>query len=1406
MKSTIIALSSLLICLIGHAQTRLWGTTYGGGTTIAGQTFGTLFSTDNNGNAHIVHKSFDLGIKAKNPEYSNLIEATNGKLYGMTCIGGAKALGVIFEYNPSNNLYVNKIDFDSINGSNPYGSLMQASNGKLYGMTRKGGTNNLGVLFEFDPITNTFTKKNDFSGTTNGSEPYGGLIQATNGKLYGMTSLGGTNSKGVLFEFDPTTNIYIKKINFNGTANGNFPSGDLMQATNGKLYGMTSAGGSVNGGILFEYNITSNVLTKLYDFTYSTACHPKGSIIQASNGNLYGLLTDGGSVNLGTIFQYNLSSGFTIKHTFPSSGNIYSPTGNIIEGTNGKLYGMAQGGLNTNGVIFDFDLNSNSFNKDIDFNGLNGHYPQASLMLASNGKMYGMTKNGGTGNRGNLFEYDPNNNTVISKLDFYDFECGIYPLGGLVKTSNDKLYGTTSEYGSLFEYNQITDTLIWKIKFNGSVNGLKSKGSLIEASNYKLYGTASEGGANNFGVFFEYDPIMDVFNKIIDFGPGKGYYPSGSLFQASNGNLYGLAKNTSTTNYVVIYEYDISLNAFSLKYSGLNNLQGATPTNSLVEATNGKLYGLTNGGGTNGKGVIFEYSISNNSYVKKVDFDGVLKGANPGGALMLANNGKLYGLTVNGGTSSKGVLFEYDPITNIYVKKIDFNSINGDYPVGTLMQALNGKIYGITNSGGANNFGVLFEFDPVTGILVNKLDFNNNDGSYSNWVSSLIEATGPALDDASFGYSLSAYCQSSTDPTPTITGLAGGTFTSSPAGLIINSSTGTISLAMSTANTYAVTYHTTGSFPNTSTVNITITSPPNATFNYSGPYCSNSANPFPTLSGGSSAGTFSSTTGMVFVSTSTGQIDLPATTPGSYMVTNTVAAAGGCSSVMANSSIIINPLPVLSLFPTSQNFCTGSLVSDSMTSNLPGTTYSWTVTQSGVTGASSGTGTNISQILTTTGTATGTAIYTITPLANSCTGLSQQFTATIDTAISLTVNSSSICLGQIANLTAHGALSYAWSGGATVTGANTANVSPNVTSAFTVTGTSGSCTDSAIAMVAVDSCFVWPGDANNDSVVNNYDLLPIGLYHSQIGSSRANTSNLWQAESSNNWGPIQSNGSDIKHVDCNGDGLIDNNDTLAIHLNFNLAHAYSPNNNYYNEMRQTTPDMYFVINNSSYNAGDLVDVEIWLGTSAIPVYNLYGIAFNINYLSSLVQSGTENLIFPSSWLGTPATNAINISKIDPIVNTVYGAETRIDHNNAYGFGKIANFKFQLKNTISPNSIMIFSFSSYVANDSVGALLLFSTKTDSIIINPITTGVQETNKYEEISIYPNPFTLQTTISFNREIKNATIKVVDVIGQEVKNIKFSGTEIIIQKGELKAGIYFVQVVSSGGLLANRKVVVQ
>ena len=187
---------------------------------------------------------------------------------------------------------------------------------------------------------------------------------------------------------------------------------------------------------------------------------------------------------------------------------------------------------------------------------------------------------------------------------------------------------------------------------------------------------------------------------------------------------------------------------------------------------------------------------------------------------------------------------------------------------------------------------------------------------------------------AAFAYATPTYCQSGVNPTPSVTGTAGGTFTVAPAtGLGLNATTGALALAGSTAGTYNVTYSVGGPCPSSSTATVTITTAPQATFIYAATaYCTTAtATAAPAFPTGSGAGVFSSTAGLSLNAT-TGAITPSTSTPSTYIVTNTVAAANGCAAVTATTTVTITaPQTAGFSYGTTPTYCVNGSVNPSPT-------------------------------------------------------------------------------------------------------------------------------------------------------------------------------------------------------------------------------------------------------------------------------------------------------------------------------------------------------------------------------------------------------------------------------------------------------------------------------------------
>jgi uncharacterized repeat protein (TIGR03803 family) len=327
---------------------------------------GTMFQFDPATNdVTLLHSFSGSTTDGENP-YGSLIQS-GSNLYGMTTLGGtyttARGLpanfGVLFQYNLGTKTETLLYPFAGSpnDGSKPYGSLIQ-SGSVLYGLTSTGGTGSLGALIQYNVTTGKESVLHDFAGgTSDGATPFGSLLQSGS-ILYGMTNAGGAGGDGAIFDYDLATNIESMIYSFGGgTADGAGPAGSLIRSGS-NLYGMTSAGGAQGLGTIFQYNLLTGDETLLYSFQGGAAdgADPIGSLI-LSGSTLYGLTNEGGApsgAGLGTVFDYDLTTGTeNVLHYFtgsPTDGAF--PRGDLtLSGS--TLYGMtAEGGTDDAGVIF----------------------------------------------------------------------------------------------------------------------------------------------------------------------------------------------------------------------------------------------------------------------------------------------------------------------------------------------------------------------------------------------------------------------------------------------------------------------------------------------------------------------------------------------------------------------------------------------------------------------------------------------------------------------------------------------------------------------------------------------------------------------------------------------------------------------------------------------------------------------------------------------------------------------------------------------------------------------------------------------------------------------------------------------------------------------------------------------
>jgi uncharacterized repeat protein (TIGR03803 family) len=355
--------------------------------------------------------------------------------------------------NPPAALIVN---FNQTNGGGPYTAMTLGVDGNLYGTVSSGGISSAGAIFELTS-NNAFSLVADFAGT-NGSFPCAKLLRATNDNLYGVTYGGGTNGEGSIFEFT-TNHQLISLCSFAGT-NGFFPWGGLIQASNGNFYGTTSSGGIgfSNGfggnGTIFMMT-PQGVVTNLYEFTGGPdGATPYGTLLQGTNGNLYGTTYYGGSGS-GGIFEWKLDPGFVSVLNF-NGDNGANPAAGLILGRHGVMYGTAAtGGLHEDGEFYKLDYFGNLTPLHV-FAGPDGAVPYGPI-ICCDCCYYGTTYSGGLYDSGSIYRIEIGTNPIPRFDSIYSFRDQIdggYPEGG-VTVFHRNIFATTIEsspgYGSLIE-------------------------------------------------------------------------------------------------------------------------------------------------------------------------------------------------------------------------------------------------------------------------------------------------------------------------------------------------------------------------------------------------------------------------------------------------------------------------------------------------------------------------------------------------------------------------------------------------------------------------------------------------------------------------------------------------------------------------------------------------------------------------------------------------------------------------------------------------------------------------------------------------------------------------------------------------------------------------------------------
>lgn len=698
----------LFLSQILHAQTTLMGLTSNGGADGRG----TAFTIGTNGSAFTITRSFpDWG---RNPN-GGLIKGADGSYYGMSFSGGTYNNGTIFKITPTGVLTVIK-NFNALtDGGSPYGSLTAGKDGNFYGLTSSGGTNSYGTIFKLT-ASGTFTVLRHLGYAADGANPQGTLALAADGTLFGITRRGGSTGYGTIFKIT-TAGTFTVIRHLNNTTDGGACYGSLSASVDGNFYGITSTGGTNNNGTIFKVTATGTLTVLRHLKTSTDGSSNTNSLVDGGDGFLYGVLYYGGTNGLGTIFKISKTGTFSVLRHLNHTTDGSSPRASLIVGTDGHLYGTnSAGGANGGGTIFRITktgtftlLRSLTVATD-------GGKPAGELFKGTDGAYYGMTNTGGSNLYGTIFKITASGTySVLTRLN--GGIIGNSPVESVAQASNHTIYGTTqyggvNDQGTIFKICGGVYSVLYS--FNSGTTGGQPKGSLLVASDGNIYGTCSVGGNSNAGTIFKITPSgsFTVLKHLL--GSSDGSAPQGSLLQGADGFLYGMNSAGGTGAAGTIFKISTS-GAYKVIRHLVLSTDGSNPEGALVPGAGGAdsfYFGVT-------KSKIFKISPNGKIFTVLKTLNTTTEGNLPVGSLLRGSDGNYYGTTSAGGNfSNAGTIFKITPTGTYSVIRHLNPSTDGGNPTGSLVQAADGFLYGLTSTGGTYKSGTIFKVSTAGSFSV----------------------------------------------------------------------------------------------------------------------------------------------------------------------------------------------------------------------------------------------------------------------------------------------------------------------------------------------------------------------------------------------------------------------------------------------------------------------------------------------------------------------------------------------------------------------------------------------------------------------------------------------------------------------------------------------------------------
>ncbi len=329
-------------------------------------------------------------------------------------------------------------------------------------------------------------------------------------------------------------------------------------------------------------------------------------------------------------------------------------------------------------------------------------------------------------------------------------------------------------------------------------------------------------------------------------------------------------------------------------------------------------------------------------------------------------------------------------------------------------------------------------------------------------------------------------------------------------------------------------------------------------------------------------------------------------------------------------------------------------------------------------------------------------------------------------------------------------------------------------------------------IIGIAGC-VWAGDTDTNQLVNNFDLLPIGQHYGLAGNSRPNAGIDWDCEPMTNWTAV-SGAPNPKHSDTNGDGFIDDNDTLAITQNWGQLYLRS--------QFTTQGGVPIYVDTASTVPGDTLSLSIILGTGSQPAAGVYGVAFTVEYDNTLIDSNTVAIGFVGSWLGNKGVDMITIFKDFYNIGEVEIGIVRTDHNSRTNSGAIGQIVFTIKDDVlkRANRRLDFMIKDIRMIDSLGNEMPVSPEPSSVLIQT-PSAVDQLSDAVDFNLFPNPANEMIRLQLPAN-EDQFIRLYDSRGALLQSLQLNGKsshELDLRK--MPSGNYFLQLQTERGVVTKK-----